>query len=482
MSRIPSMVVAVLLLAPAAVRAQPFHEGLHGQFPDLFELPPPAVVGPTDLRFFGSFCQPSPKEFCKSVPVLPDPCVTLRDLRIHLDHLTERTGGILWGSGGFVLDGERGVLAVAGTVTGRGTARFAAAAPGLGEQQGDATLSADGLELVAAVQGRTVVLRKDSCGNNAPAVTLVAPFGPTFPVGQSVMLSADIVDEDVPDFPAERIVFTSDRQGVITGPRPATRTVFATNLVPGPHRVTVTVTDSGGLVGQGSRDITILNRPPQAPRIFLPAAGATLVAGGPVLLQGNAIDPDAGFLSGNALTWTAQLAPGGPFEPLGSGSSLVTSFAAPADPVLIRLSASDGVNEAHTERQIRVVESAGNTPPVVAIQQPDRLQSSHPQLAWVVFAGEANAFLASAQDAEDAPPDLELRWTFEALDGLGGSIDPTPLVSNPAPVEDTLAPEATFTATTGDLYYRVTFTATDSGGLVSADSVDILVSSSGPIL
>ncbi|MGH9464112.1 MAG: hypothetical protein ACRD0X_00595 [Thermoanaerobaculia bacterium] len=472
----------LLFLAPSGAGAQPIHGGLLGQFAGILELPPPLVTGPTDLRFFGTFCQPSPKEFCKSIPVLPDPCVTLRDLRLRLDHLTEPTGGVLRGSGDFVLDGENGVLAVAASVSARGAARFSAVAPGLGSQQGDATLSADGLELVAATQGRAIKLRKDACGNNAPVVTLQAPFGPTFPFGQTVMLSADIVDEDSPDFPAERIVFTSNRQGLISGQRPANRTIFATNLLAGSHQVTVTVTDSGGLAGQGSLDIEVLNRPPGTPRIFLPAAGATLVAGGPVLLEGNAIDPDAGFLSGSALTWSAQVTPGGPFQTLGSGSSLMTSFAAPADPVVIRLTASDGVSQAHAEHQVRVVDSTGNTPPVVVIRQPDRLQSSHPQLAWIMIAGEANAFLATALDAEDMPPDLETRWTFEALEGLGGAPDPTPPVPNPAPVTDTLAPAVTFTAAAGGVYYRVTFEATDSGGLISSDSVQISVSSSGPIL
>ncbi len=482
MRSIACLAGCVLLLAPITVWAQPIHGGLIGEFAEVLELPPPLVTGPTDLRFFGTFCQPSPKEFCKSIPLWPDPCVTLRDMKIRLDHLTEPTGGVLRGSGGFVLDGERGVLALAATVTARGQARFAAAAPGLGEQQGNATLSADGLELVAAAQGRTVKLRKDACGNNAPVVTLQAPFGPMFPFGQTVMLSADIVDEDSPDFPPERIVFTSNLQGLISGPRPASRTVFATNLLAGSHHVTATVTDSGGLVGEATLDIAVANRPPETPHIFLPAAGATLVAGGPVLLEGNAVDPDAGFLSGSALSWSAQLAPGGPFQALGTGSSLMTAFSAPADPVLIRLTASDGVSESQAEHQVRVVPSTGNTPPVVVIRQPDRLQSSQPQLAWIVFAGEASPFLATALDAEDMPPDLDIRWTFAALDGPGGAPDPTPPVPNPAPVTDTLAPAVTFTAATNDVYYRVTFEATDSGGLTSSDSVGILVSSSGPIL
>jgi hypothetical protein len=405
---------------------------------------------------------------------LPDPCVTLRDLRLQLDHLTAGDGGHLYGTGGFVLDGDRGTLAAAGSIVERGSARFTARAPGLGEQSGNATLSGDGLEMIATVQGRTLVLRKDACGNAGPIVTLSAPFGPTFPHGQSAMLVAHVEDEDT-DFPNERVVFTSDRQGLLWGYRPHARTLMTTALVPGNHRVTVTVTDSGGLTGQASLDLAIVNRPPDELAIFLPAPGATLVAGAPVLMLGHAYD-EGGWLTGGALAWSAQTAPGGPFAPLGFGGEVTTSFAAPADPVLIRLTATDTAGEqASVDQVVRVVVSTGNAPPVVAIRQPDRLVSIGP-LAGSAFSGEPMHLLATAWDVEDAPSDLEVTWEFVALEGLGGAPDPTPPVPNPAPITGALAPDVTFSVV-GDLYYRITFTATDSGGLSSSDSIEILTTS-----
>ncbi len=460
--------------------------GLHAQptvdldIPDLVELEfeSPAgitITGPVDLRFFGTFCQPAPKKFCKSIPILPDPCVTLRDLRLRLDHLTEPTGGMLRGGGGFVLDGEGGTLTVAGAVTGWGQARFAAAAPGLGMQQGGATLSADGLELLAAVQDRTIVLRKDTCGNGYPRVSLRAPFGPTFPFGQSVMLASEVEDEDT-DFPDERVVFTSDRQGLLGGYRPHSRTLMTTALQPGGHRVTVTVTDSGGLAGQASLALTIVNRPPEAVRIVLPVAGAALVAEAPVLLRGTALDPDTGFLSGGALAWSAQDVPGGPYAPLGSGTEVVTVFAEPVDPLRLRLTATDGAgSQASVEQLVRVVESTGNAPPVVAIVEPDPTQSSGTVVGGA-YSGEPKHLRAIAWDAEDAPEDLDLRWEFAALEGLGGPPDPTPPVPNPAPILGTLAADVTFDVV-GDLYYRITFSATDSGGAASSESVEIKATS-----
>ncbi len=428
------------------------------------ELTPTGPTGPIDLRFFGTFCQPSPREFCKSIPVLPDPCVTLRDLRLQLDHLTAPDGGLLSGTGGFVLDGDRGTLSAAGSIVQRGFARFTAQAPGLGQQSGDATLSGDGLEMVATVQDRTLVLRKDACGNAAPAVTLTALGGPTFPHATSVVLVSHVTDED-DGFPELRVVFTSNRQGALPGYRPHSQTLMTTALQPGSHRVTVTVTDSGGLTGQASVDLTVVNQPPDNLAIFLPGANATLLAEAPVLLQGHAYD-EGGWLAGGALAWSAQTTPGGPFAPLGFGTELGTSFAEPADPVVIRLTATDSAGEqAFLDRVVRVVPSTGNAPPVVAIREPNRLESIG-QLAGGAASGLPFHLLATAGDVEDAPGDLETTWEFVALEGLGGAPDPTPPVPNPAPITGDLAPDVTFSVV-GDVYYRITFTATDSGGASS---------------
>jgi hypothetical protein len=441
------------------------------RFPFVLDPTAPVITGPIDQRFFGTFCQPEPRTFCKYVVA----CKTLRDTIVRLEHLTMTDGGFLSGRGRFVLGGEQGQLAVAGRIRERGWARVAAAVPGLGRQMGDATLSNDGLRLTASVQGRSVVLRKDACNNRAPSVTLAAPFGPNFPFGQSIMLTGQIQDEDT-TFPVERQVFTSNRQGLIPGTRTAGgRTLFTTALQPGPHRITFTVTDSGGLTGQGSLDLQVVNRPPVTPRIFLPAVdGTTLVAGAPVLLQGSGYDPDSGFLTGSALRWTARLNPNGVFVPLGTGNEVGTVFAAPADPVLIRLTAVDPTGwQVQAERQVRVIPSTGNAPPVVVIRQPNRLVVNGPPFG-AVLAGEPTTFVADAWDAEDPPAALQVRWEFVALQGLGGSPDPSPPVPNPTEITGTLSPMVTFPVGP-DAFYRVTFTATDSGGLTSSDSIEIAV-------
>lgn len=480
MRRLATLVGAALAAAGTA-RAQPFtHAATHGGiFADEILAPPSA--GPTDLRFFGTFCLPAPKEFCKSIPVLPDPCRTVNRLEAHLEHLATPGGGLLHGGGPIFVSGKGGFLTVAGNVLQRGRMRFVGTVPGLGHQLGEATLSEDGLALTATAQNRTLILRKDACGNNAPQVTLVAPFGPTFPFGQSIMLSGTINDEDT-SFPLERIVFTSDRQGLIPGTRIAGgRTLFTTGLQPGNHRVTITVTDSGGLAGQDSLDITVVNRPPEVPRILQPAPNASLATGGPILLRGTGFDPESGLLPGSALSWSVQLAPGGPFAALGSGNELITTFAAPADPVILRLTVADNTGQqAQAERQVRIVAGTGNAAPVVVIRQPDPTLVN---AGWVggALAGFPAHFVADASDVEDPPNNLQLRWEFVALEGLGGAPDPTPPVPNPAPITGTLAPDVTFATGGPDLFYRISFKATDSGGLSSSESIEIYVSAS-PLL
>jgi hypothetical protein len=461
--------VLTLLATAGGVHAQ---ESRHfEQFPFVREPQMPVITGPIDQRFFGTFCQPAPKTFCKHVIF----CATLRDTFVRLDHVTMVDGGFLRGVGRFVLDGDQARLAVAGRIRQRGRARVAAAVPGLGQQLGDAVLSADGLQLTASVEGKSIVLRKDACNNNPPSVTLAAPFGPNFPIGQSIMLTGQIQDEDT-TFPVERLVFTSNRQGLIPGTRVAGgRTLFTTALQPGPHHITLTVTDRGGLTGQSSLDLQVVNRPPDPPRIYLPAVdGTTLVTGAAVLLHGSGHDPDTGFLSGSALRWTARLTPSGVFVPLGTGNDVGTVFAAPADLVIIRLTAVDPTGwQVRAERQVRVIPSTGNAPPVVVIRQPDRRVVNGPPFGGAL-AGAPTTFRADAWDAEDAPTALQLRWKFVALQGLGGSPHSSPPWPNPDDVIDTLAPDVTFPVGP-DAFYRVTFTATDSGGLTSSDSIEIAV-------
>jgi hypothetical protein len=429
---------------------------------------------PRDPRFFGNYCLAAPREFCKSIPVIPDPCVTVNSVRTRFDYFEFPAGSAVSGQGEAVIDGKRTVFVLAGTVTSPGRLKAVTVAHEIGEQRGELRLSEDGLALTTSVRNQTITLRKDACGNNPPQVTLSAVSGPNFNFGQSVMLAAQITDEDT-EIPANRVGFSSDRQGVLPGWRPAPRTLVTTVLEPGPHLITVSVTDSGGLTTRATTALTVVNRPPNAPAIFLPVEGASLIAGGSTLLKGSATDPDTGALPGNQLSWSAQLAPNAPFTPLGTGRELPAVFSAPNPSLRLRLTARDsGGAEASTERVVRVLPNTGNTPPVPLITSPDRNQFTG-TIQGSAFAGTPSSYLATVWDQESAPPDLQIRWTFTLL-RADGTPDTAPPAPNPAPITGTLAPSVVYPAV-GARVYRVTLTVTDPGGLSTSDSVDILVTS-----
>lgn len=480
---LPGLLVGMVLASASVAGAQPIRLSMFE--PDFFPFvqddpAPPRIEGPIDTRFFGNFCQPAPKTFCKSIPVLPDPCVTLSNTRIHLDHITTPSGGQLAGHGTFRLDGEAGAVSLAGRTVGRvrflslelSGARLVATAPGLGSMTGFATISDDGVSLSTQVQGRTVVLRKDACGNNPPSVGVSALSGPSFPYGTTVHLLGAISDEDT-SFPVERMVYRSNVQGVLQGWRfGGGRNLSISTLVPGPHRITFTVTDSGGLTRSSFVDIHILNRPPNRPMIFLPAEGASLVAGAPFLLQGTAFDPDTGRLSGSALRWSAQHFPGGPYVTLGNGTELVAVIPTSLDQVRIRLTATDSTGlTAFAEHTVSVALSGSNSPPIVVIRNPDRTWVNGGVVAGL-YSFEPFTLLGAASDAEDALGDLEIEWHLVAITDVGGAVIPMPPVPNPAPITGTLNPTFNFHPQ-AEGYYRVILRVTDSEGLTSTDSIDV---------
>jgi hypothetical protein len=112
---------------------------------------------------------------------------------------------------------------------------------------------------------------------------------------------------------------------------------------------------------------------------------------------------------------------------------------------------------------------------VVVIREPDRLTVSG-SLVRAFRSTDMAHFVATAFDPEDAPTDLQLRWTFIALTGLDGQPDPAPATPNPAPVIGSFTADLTFPVT-GDVFYRVVFEATDSAGQTATDSIQIVVTS-----
>jgi hypothetical protein len=368
--------------------------------------------------------------------------------------------GVLEGNAQADFKGKHVVANFSGVVQSLGRARGVVSSNYFDPNTGSLTLSSDGLALTINARGKTIVLRKDACGNIPPQVSINLPHdGDVIPFGVMQEFSASVNDAEDATFPTERLRFVSDRDGLIGNGR----LVFSNRLSPGAHRITFSATDSGGLTAMAQVRIFVENRPPDTPVIVKPDPADQVVATGPVALEGKAFDREQGPLDGNALVWTSSFA-GGPAVPRGNGRRVTTTFDQPGTYTL-RLTARDNLGaESFSERTITVLPYSGNTPPLVSIQMPDQL-GSPTDIAAILFAGKAD-FVGWASDLEDQFPMLDLRWRVEPINPPGPAIDFG---------AGSTAPSINLTALGGDTLYRVTFSAKDSGGLTGQSSIKIFV-------
>lgn len=112
--------------------------------------------------------------------------------------------------------------------------------------------------------------------NTAPTINLLSPRdGSVIPKGRVAYLAA-LTDDAEDGLGAGAVVWTSDIDGVVTD---------IGNLSIGHHRITATVTDSGGLTGSGSVSIEIVL--PVGPMVLItsPTDGQLFVEGEPVTFQ-----------------------------------------------------------------------------------------------------------------------------------------------------------------------------------------------------
>jgi len=443
------------------------------------ELPKfPSKVRPKDPHFFGTFCDAEPITRCEPLISWPfslgEVCVTLKNVRARIDYVDTNNGRLVGGGGPLTVDGNDTTFVMAGVVDTSGSIQSFGRSMGYGEYSGPVQISSDGMEATVHVKNKVIPLRKDACGNRPPSVGILSPTdGKVLTYGEYFPFTARITDEDE-TFPPVRAFFVSDKDGVLAGqtfplphPNSFEITVYNNNLSPGEHRITFTAIDSGGLSASASRNVSVTNDPPDRPEVMFKDTGGEptrVVAGGAVLLDGKAFDPEEGFLKGESLTWRASLNGGHPVV-LGSGKRLVTQFKEPGEAV-ITLTAVDraGLETTSDQRRIIVDPFTGNTHPRVAIEMPDPGTSRGP-LAAALYPGVID-FQAMAEDTEDPTTDLKLRWHFEAIRPAGAFA--------PADVTGTAAAEVSITPAV-DTIYRVTFSAKDTGGLVGETRINILV-------
>lgn len=466
----------------------------------------------SDPRFFGTYCGNAAVEHCVKVKVkffgitvdTRTVCKTinLTGIRTKLNYTETAKGGIVHGTGSAMHDDDKLNFVIAGVVERRGKVKGSATVAGLDPERGTAYLSEDGLALTINAYGKTIKIRKDTCGNTPPQVA-ITQF-PTTPVsyGQIHFFRGEVSDtEDLPlptsEFDPARLVWSYDDAGLLqksaSGLRASTLLSYSVPLAPfdsasasigdvvlpvlvethpllpkylppGEHQITFSATDSGGLTSTASVTVTVVNSPPGTPTIFLPAGGSTLKAGCKADFLGQAYDLEDGFISGTGLVWSSDLD-----GQIGIGSELKADLETPGTHK-VRLTATDSVGgSSFAEHTVTVLPTGTGCGPTARIVSPPYQEWKG---AMAIVNGTQVTFVGTAEDAEDPLDALQLEWKRRPVMPAG----PEEVLGSGSVIND-----VDFTAVGADKRYEIIFTATDSDGNAAQDSMTILVLSS-PIL
>ena len=467
------------------------------------------AAAPSDPRFFGTYCGDATVEHCAKVKIkiagitvdTRTVCkdINLNNIRTELNYVETVKGGMLNGYGEATVNDNEVAFVIAGVVVRRGKMKGSATVAGMDPQRGIAFLSSDGLELTIWAYGKVISIRKDQCGNDPPQVDIT--HFPTTPIsyGQIHFFIGEVSDdEDLPlptsEFEPDRLVWTYDDGGLLvkspSGLRASTRlrhhvplapqnpdTTSISDFVlpvlelveqplprylpPGEHVITFTATDSGGLSASDSITVTVVNKPPDTPTIFIPANGSTLTAGCEADFLGQAYDLEDGFVTGTGLVWSSNID-----GLLGHGTEIRSSLESPGTH-LLRLTAIDSVDgSSFTENTISVQPSATGCDPIARIVSPPYQEWKG---AMAIFSGAKVTFVGTAEDSEDPPEDLHMEWMRKPINPAG----PEEILGT-----DSVADEIEFFAVGADVRYEITFRATDTDGHVAEDKMTILVLSS----
>jgi len=283
-----------------------------------------------------------------------------------------------------------------------------------------------------------VVFITDLNTNTPPTVTITAPGeGAAFIAGQSISFSGTASDVEDGDLTAN-LSWTSS----IDGPIGSGGSFSRSDLSVGLHTITASVTDSGGLPGSATIDITVSadNSPPTA-AITAPGDGATFNAGQSISFSGTASDVEDGDLTAN-LSWTSSID-----GPIGGGGSFSTSgLSVGLHTITASVTDSGGLPGSD---QVDITIGTGNTAPTVTITAPADGATFIP--------GQSISFSGTASDAEDGDLTSSLSWTssIDGPIGSGGSFSTSGLSVG---------------------LHTITASVTDSGGLPGSATIDITVS------
>ncbi|MFO1434006.1 MAG: DNRLRE domain-containing protein [Candidatus Competibacteraceae bacterium] len=138
--------------------------------------------------------------------------------------------------------------------------------------------------------------------NTPPVVTITTPANEIqVAPGAPITFNGTATDQE-DGFLSSRLIWTSDRDGVIGQGGPFTTSTLSVGI----HTITATVTDNAG--AQGSASITVINSTNHPPAVSIgsPANCACFIAGDTITFSGTAGDPEDGNLTAN-LNWTSNI-------------------------------------------------------------------------------------------------------------------------------------------------------------------------------
>jgi len=413
------------------------------------------VAAATDPRFFGTYCGTGHVSVVVKFLFFFSQRRTVDvAVRASVKHtLGSGDVGLLTGDGTAAAEEKTIPFVLAGRVEGAGQSTIAVTASGYDRISGSAVLQGDGDHLIVFGTGRSFTLSKTGCGNEAPTVALSMRGGASTDCRASQTIEATVSDRQDPVFSPEQLVWTIDGVEVGIG-RTLTR-----ELLPG-SRITLTATDSGGLIGQASVVAPTRNCPPDQPIILSPAAGASFYAGQIIEFQGRASDPNEGDLGGASLTWRSGN------ETIGSGAELQTVLPAGSHSLVLEARDAQGLTSSSRPRQITVrPQPKGNEPPRVRIVQPSGIASVTPPTCVTL--------VAEAVDHEEGPLGAgQVRWT-RTLDLP--TAERTEVIGTGSRVTSCHYPRIT-----QPVWAVFTVTATDRFGLEASDSVRVRIYPIGP--
>lgn len=288
-----------------------------------------------------------------------------------------------------------------------------------------------------------ITVESEPAPNTPPIAAIIWPTdGSQYDAGAAVPFAGTGFDAQDVALTGGSLVWTYENGSLGTG------TNFSlSNLPAGEHVITLTATDSGGMVDTASVTITIVSDDalPVA-AILLPLGGTEFPLGATVTFTGTGIDAEDGNLTEDSLVWTSSHED----DEIGRGVTFEKSDLTPGEHI-ITLTVIDSADQTDTATVTITVsdEPSQNTAPVAVIIFP-RDNASR-------AAGTTINFYGGAVDAEDVTiPNNKMIW----ISDKDGQIGEGPNFSaNDLSVN----------------VHTITFTAIDSEGLSGSDSITLTI-------